>query len=46
MKKAVMILGKSEATAGLTFMCFSRARCLVDLSVEPMPFDGRLFQLG
>ena len=43
--KAVFDLGKSEATAGLTFVCVSRAKRLVDLLVEPMPFD-RLSKLG
>ena len=43
--KAVIDLGKSEATAGLTFVCLSRAKRLLDLLVEPMPFD-RLSKLG
>ena len=44
-KKAVVYLGKSEATAKLAFGCLSRAKRLVDLMVEPMPFD-RLSKLG
>ena len=43
--KAVIDLKKSEATAGLTFVCLSRAKRLVDLLVEPIPFD-RLSRLG
>ena len=38
-KKAVIYLGKSEATARLAFGCLSRVKRLVDLLVEPMPFD-------
>ena len=44
-KKAVIVLGKSEAAARLTFGCLSRAKRLVDLMVEPMPFD-KLSKLG
>ena len=44
-KKAVIYLGKSEATARLAFGCLSHAKWLVDLLVEPMPFD-RLSKLG
>ena len=45
-EKAVMDLGKSEATAGLTFVCASRAKRLIDLVlVESMPFD-KLSKLG
>ena len=44
-KKAVIYLGKSEATARLVFGCLSHAKRLVDLLVEPMPFD-RLSKLG
>ena len=44
-KKAVVYRGKSEATARLAFGCISRAKRLVDLLVEPMPFD-RLYKLG
>ena len=44
-KKAVIYLGKSEATARLAFGCLSRAKRLVDLLLEPMPFD-RLSKLG
>ena len=43
--KAVIDLEKSEATAGLTFVCLSRAKQLGDLLVEPMPLD-RLSKLG
>ena len=39
MDKAVVDLGKSESTAGLTFVCLSRAKRLVDLLIEPMPFE-------
>ena len=38
-EKAVIDLGKYEATAKLTFVCLSRAKRLVDLLVEPVPFD-------
>ena len=38
-------LGKSKATAGLTFVCLSRAKRLGDLLIEPMPFE-RLSKLG
>ena len=44
-KKAVIYLGNFEATARLVFGCLSRAKRLVDLLVEPMPFD-RLPKLG
>ena len=44
-KKAVVYLGKSEATVMLAFGCLNRAKRLVDLLVEPMPFD-RLSKLG
>ena len=43
--KAVIDLGEFEATAGLTFVCLSHAKRLVDLLVEPIPFD-RLSKLG
>ena len=40
MNKAVIDLGKSEATAGLTlFVCLSRANRPGDLLIEPMPFE-------
>ena len=39
MKKAVIYLGKSGAITRLAFGCLSRAKRLVDLLVEPMPFD-------
>ena len=41
MDKAVVDLGKSESTAGLTFVCLSRAKRLrlVDLLIEPMPLE-------
>ncbi|CAN0403944.1 unnamed protein product, partial [Ascophyllum nodosum] len=45
MDKAVVDLGKSESTAGLTFVCLSRAKRLVDLLIEPMPLD-RLSKIG
>ena len=32
-------LGPKEACTGLTFVCSSRAKRLVDLMVEPMSFD-------
>ena len=35
-KEVVIDLRKSEATARLAFGCFSRAKRLVDLLVEPM----------
>ena len=44
-KRAVIYLGKSEATAGLVFGCLSRAKRLVDLLMGPMSFD-RLSKLG
>ena len=44
-KKAVIYLGKSEATARLAFECLSRAKRLVDVLVEPIPFD-RFSKLG
>ena len=43
--KAVIYLGKSEATARLAFGCLSRAKQLVHFLVELMPFD-RLSKLG
>ena len=43
--KAVVDLGKSESTAGLTFVCLSRAKRLVNLLIEPMSFE-RLSKLG
>ncbi|CAN0330110.1 unnamed protein product, partial [Scytosiphon promiscuus] len=42
---AVIDLGKIEACTGLTFVCLSRAKRIVDLIVEPMPFE-RLNKLG
>ena len=45
MDKAVVDLGKSESTAGLTFVCLSRAKRLVDLLIEPMTFE-RFSKLG
>ena len=38
-------LGPKEACTGLTFVCLSRAKRLVDLMVEPMRFD-RIGKLG
>lgn len=38
-------LGKSEATAGLTVVCLSRAKRLVELLAESILFD-RLSKLG
>ncbi|CAN0196239.1 unnamed protein product, partial [Ectocarpus sp. 12 AP-2014] len=43
--KAVIDLGPKEACTGLTFVCLSRAKRLVDLVVEPMSFD-RIGNLG
>ena len=43
--KAVIDLGPKEACAGLTFVCLSRAKRLVDLMVETMGFD-RIGNLG
>ena len=37
--KAVIDLGPKEACTGLTFVCLSRAKRLVDLIVEPMSFN-------
>ena len=37
--------GKSKSTAGLTFVCLSRAKCLVDLLIESMPLE-RLSKIG
>ena len=45
MDKAVVDLRKSESTAGLTLVCLSRAKRLVDLLIEPMPLE-RLFKIG
>ena len=45
MKETVIDLGKSEATARLASVCPSRAKRLVDLLVDPMPFE-RLSKLG
>ena len=45
MDKAVVDLGKSESTAGLTFVCLSRAKRLVDLLIEPTPLE-RLSKIG
>ena len=45
MKKEVIYLGKSEVTARLASGCLRRAKRLVDLLVEPMPFD-RFSKLG
>ena len=38
--KAVIDLGPKEACTGLTFVCLSRAKKLVDLIVEPVTVDG------
>ena len=43
--KAVIDLGPMEACTGLTFVCISMAKRLVDLVVEPMSFD-RIGNLG
>ena len=43
--KAVIDLGPMEACTGLTFVCLSRAKRLVDLMVEAMSFD-RIGNLG
>ena len=40
-----MDFGPKETCTGLTFACFSRAKRLVDLIVEPMSFD-RIGKLG
>ena len=40
MDKAIVDLGKSESAAGLTFVCLSHAKRLVDLLIEPMPLKG------
>ena len=45
MDRVVVDLGKSESTAGLTFVCLSRAKRLVDLLIEPMPSE-RLSKIG
>ena len=37
--KAVIDLGPNEACTGLTFVCLSRAKRLVDLIVVPMRFN-------
>ena len=39
MDKVVVNLGKPESTAGLTFVCLSRAKRLVDLLIEPLPLE-------
>ena len=39
MEEVVIDLGKSDSTAGLTVVCLSRAKRLVDLLAEPMLFD-------
>ena len=44
-RKAVIYLGKSEATARLASEYLSHAKRLVDLLVEPMAFN-RLLKLG
>lgn len=44
-EKTTVNLGKSEATAGLIFVCLSRTKRTIDLLAEPMPFD-RLSILG
>ena len=43
--KVVIDLGPKEACTGLTFVCLSRAKRLVDLIVEPISFD-RIGKLG
>ena len=43
--KAVIDLGPKEACTGLTFVCLSRAKRLMDLMVEPMSLD-RIGNLG
>ena len=37
--KVIIDLGPKEACTGLTFVCLSRAKRLVDLVVEPTSFD-------
>ena len=43
--KAVIELGAKEACTGLTFVCLSRAKRLVDVIVQPMSFN-RIGDLG
>ena len=43
--KVVVELGPKEACTGLTFVCLSGAKRLVDLMVEPMSFE-RVGNLG
>ena len=43
--KAVIDLGPKDACTGLTFVCLSTAKRLVDLMVESMSFD-RIGNLG
>ena len=43
--KVVIDLGPNEACTGLTLVCLSRAKTLVDLMLEPMSFD-RIGNLG
>ena len=43
--KAVIDLGPKDACTGLTFVCLSTAKRLVDLMVEPISFD-RIGNLG
>ena len=43
--KAAIDLGPKEPCTGLTFVCLSRAKRLVDLIVEPMSFN-RIGDLG
>ena len=45
MDKVVVDLGKPKSTAGLTLVCLSRAKRLVDLLLEPMTFE-RVSRLG
>lgn len=44
-EKAVIDLRKSKVTAGLTFVCPSLAKRLVNLLIEPISFD-KLSKLG
>lgn len=45
-KKAAIDLEKSKATAGLIFVCLSRAKQAVDLLAGSMPFDRLSVLIG
>lgn len=45
-EKVGIDFGKYEDTVGLTFLCLSRAKWVMNLLVEPVPLDRRFEHWG